>query len=125
MQFLYISSRDSLNYHPLNMPWNFVIELPTTYRKVKKIALLEFSADNFHEPLYVICDLVKRSFVHDTEQAVLRYISVPGELQNPFYLDTIRENFIRVQFNIVTGNLVNASYLSHVHMVVALDIESD
>ena len=122
---MYISSSDSLAYHPLNEPSSFSIELPGPYNNVKRIALLEFGCKNFIESVYVLCDLVERNLVHDDSRAVLRYISDVGEIQNPLFVDTIRESFNRISFTVLTQNMNEPTDLGAVHMILALDVESD
>ena len=122
---MYISSSDSLAYHPLNEPSSFSIELPGPYYNVKRIALLEFGCKNFNESVYVLCDLVERNLVHDDSRAVLRYISDVGEIQNPLFVDTIRESFNRISFTVLTQNMIEPTDLGAVHMILALDVESD
>lgn len=119
---MYISSSDSSNFHPSNEPHNFVIELPRTYFGVKRIALLEFSCQSFTEPLYVFCDLVDRSLVHDQALAVLRYINEPGEIQNPLFVNTTQVSFNRIAFQVVSSRDMNdAINIGEVHLILALE----
>lgn len=121
MYYMYISSSDSLRFHPQNKPSHFVIELPRAYENFKRAALLEFSCENLFEPVFVLCDILERSLAHDQERAVLNYVSSTGSIQNPLFVNTLRDTFSRVIFKIVTKEFTEPNDLGYVHMIIALE----
>ena len=126
MRYTWASSSDFLEFYPGNVAAQFIIELPGTFYDVNRIALIEFGCEGLYEPVYILCDVLQRSLVHDRLQPVLCYISssaAAGAVQNPIFVDTIRSSFQRMRFSIVTKNFEEAPGLFNAHLTLALDRE--
>lgn len=94
--FLFLSSRDSLKYHPSNNPIDFIIELNQNIelKGEWKIALLDLTCESdSREHLTICCDLCTPSWVDNQYLPVLRSFPVSKgrvvvRFGFPFYIKT-------------------------------------
>ena len=105
MEVLYVSSTDSMEYHPTNTSWDFTIELPKTLFGSWKCALADISYSDYSGAVYVLADICKQSYVKDTTLPVLRRVSNSGEIKNLNYITVTRRNIQRVRIFIRDANL--------------------
>ena len=78
--YLFLGSEDAL--HPGNVPGDFIVTLPKTYRLDGhwECALLEMSLHMpYHERLHVCCDVIEDSYVKGTLLPLLRIIPAVEE----------------------------------------------
>lgn len=109
MKYLFVSSDDSLEYHPTNSTYDFTITLPQTIHGDWEIALGDITYVSHFEDLYVFCDLCEYSYVKDTSLPLLRLISGIGEFEN-LYFHTVTRNVIqRIRIFITNKNLETPS----------------
>ena len=85
-EFYFLSSSDSLSYHPDNKCYSFIIELPERIILEGNwaIGLCDFfNSSCLTETLFVLCDICDNSYIGDCLKPILR-ILYPNPMQNYF-----------------------------------------
>ena len=75
--YFFLSSIDSLNFHPNNKAFNFTVEVPerTVLTGDWKVGICDFYASTVtNETLYLFADIVDYSYVRNSMQGVLRLL---------------------------------------------------
>ena len=103
MKYLYLSSIDSLDYHPHNNYSDFTVELPQTLYGLYDCALgaISYTSDD-DEPLYIYCDIIETSYINNAQSPILRIVDSPGEVNNLYYVTTTVPDVHRVRIKIRT-----------------------
>ena len=74
--YFFLSSKDSLEYHPANNAFNFTTELCETVDlngKEWELALCDFFSSNLvNEVLYIYCDLTDYNYISGTKANIIR-----------------------------------------------------
>lgn len=104
MKYLYLSSLDSKECHPLNNSYDFTIELPKIIEGNYIFSLLEFSCHEMPEELYIFCDLSEQHLVHDQMLPIIRIVKQPGEFLTQYYSPVSRRIIQRVRIYIRDRN---------------------
>ena len=103
--YLFLSSKDSLNYHKSNHSADFTVELnhDLLLEGQWKIALLDFTCDvKQSDHVTVCCDLCSPSWINDRYMPVLRTFYVTEGLLTtnfafPYYINTHSSTVKRVR----------------------------
>ena len=75
--YFFLSSSDSLLFHPDNNSYNFIIELPERIHLEGEwvIGLCDFyHSSNLIETIFVLCDICDNSYIGDSLKPILRII---------------------------------------------------
>ena len=109
MKHLFLSSRDSLDNHPNNFPYDFTIDLQETLHLdgYWECALREIKINpqNLQEECYLFTDVVSDSYVLDNHLPILRQISTSVEFINSYYHKVNRKEISRIRLYIRNENL--------------------
>lgn len=101
--YLFISPSDSISIHPANTNTDFIFELtkPLLLEGVWSFGLVAILFDNKQtENLYIYCDLVDCSVVHDKSAPLLRIVKKSEEYSYPLYLPITRNTIERIRFTV-------------------------
>lgn len=105
--YVFLSSEDCKGIYTDNHPWDFRVDLHSTLHGQLKCALTEISlgTEEIDELLYVYCDIIKPSNVHENTLPLLRIVQGGIVLQNPYYFDVTRSlvDTIRVYIRTAEG----------------------
>ena len=132
--YLYLDSRDSLNFHPTNTPGDFIVTLTKRYilSGCWECALLEmtmhFSDDVSPSRLYVCCDIIEDSYVRNTTLPILRAQDVTAEqlfvhntYTHPIYLKISKQDIPDIRIYVRNDRLqTGQSNLEHFNCVLCL-----
>ena len=118
--YFFLSSIDSLKFHPNNKAYNFTVEVPerTSLSGDWEVGICDFHASTVtNETLYLFTDIVDYSYVRNSMQGILRLLpqtnSNKYQLFNKiYYLPVKNLNFSRIQIYIKNKNLQFASSLT-------------
>lgn len=97
MVFLFLSSTNSLQYHPDNTGTDFTVELPHVVHGQYECALSEIFYDNFQDDLYVYSDICEQNVVHNDYKPILRIVTQPGEVQSLYFMPVSRDSVQRIR----------------------------
>ena len=118
--YFFLSSKDSLKYHPNNKAYNFTVEVPerTSLSGKWEVGIGDFHTSSVvNETLYLFSDIVDYSYVRNSMQGILRPLpqsnSNKFQLFNEIYYFPIKnKNFSRIQIYIKNRNLQFAKSLT-------------
>lgn len=105
MTYLFLSSDDSLTYHPDNNSYDFTVELSRELKGAKRLALCELVFTPINEDLYVFCDVCDDSYALDRSLPLLRIVNASGEVSNLYFQDVTRSHVHRIRIYIRTKRL--------------------
>lgn len=123
MIYLNLSSSDSLDFHPENNSFDFIVELPTIIEGQFSCALIDFfcEAATF-EPLYIFCDICEPEYVLDSVRPLLRIVAESGEVNTAHSKKVNRREIRRVQLSIRDRTFsIPSSPIGRVRMTIVLD----
>ena len=105
--YVYVSSEDSLNFHPENNPSDFTVELPEiiNFKCNWVIALTEiYIRDDVAIPLNIYCDICEQSIQKGELKPILKVI-YPDCIQfsNLHYIPIKVSSISRLRFSIKGG----------------------
>ena len=126
--YLFVSNKDSENFHPDNRHHDFIVELGRQYdlsdsgyvksRIRWSVALVEIKIEDIKggelpklpEEVLLLCDLISPSFIKGTERNILRSVGITGSghlvsTLKPYYIALNRLNFTRLKLHLVDKNL--------------------
>ena len=111
--YFFLSSVDSLNFHPNNKAYNFTVEVPerTSLSGEWEVGICDFYVSTVtNETLYLFSDIVDYSYVRNSIQGILRLLpqtnSNKYQLFNKiYYLPVKNLTFSRIQIYIKNKNL--------------------
>ena len=112
--YIFLSSKDSLRYHPDNKGYNFTVELPkrVELRGNWKVALCDiFLNEKISDTLMVYSDICDYSFVRDSLEPILRMV-MPNNKRSQifsyrFYLGVRQSNLGRIKIYIKDSSFKN------------------
>lgn len=105
MEYMYISSTDSLNYHPANSTWDFTIELPRILSGCLHVALSDIKYTASVGGLIVCSDICKESYIKDGHMPILRRVSEPGEIDRLQFVPITRTQVQRFRIYVFDNKL--------------------
>ena len=115
--YVYLSSKDSRDKHPENVPDDFIVELPRTLTLEGdwECSLREIKLSNSiekEEELFVCTDVCEESFACDTYTPILRVVSTTRKTKtmtkmftDPFYVRVKQDRFQDIRIFIRGGRL--------------------
>ena len=113
--YIFLSSKDSLRYHPANKGYNFTVELPerVELRGNWKVALCDiFLNEKISDTLMVYSDICDYSFVRDSLEPILRMVMPNNKrsqiFSDRFYLGVRQSNLGRIKIYIKDSSFKNA-----------------
>ena len=112
--YFFLSSIDSLNFHPNNKAYNFTVEI------TERTSLCDFHASTVsNETLYLFSDIVDYSYVRNSMEGILRLLPQSNWnkyqlFNNVYYLPLKNQSFSRIGIYIKNKNLHFASSLTGV-----------
>ena len=113
--YIFLSSKDSLRYHPDNKGYNFTVELPerVELRGNWKVALCDiFLNEKISDTLMVYSDICDYSFVRDSLEPILRMVMPNNKrsqiFSDRFYLGVRQSNLGRIKIYIKDSSFKNA-----------------
>ena len=109
-KYLTISSIDSLDIHPSNSNYDFTVELERTIYGQFSIALVEIFCNQIPEELYVFCDIVEPSFVHDKMLPLLRVVRQPNEFIHLHQIRSSRALIQRIRIFVLNRTLSSPQF---------------
>ena len=109
MTYVFLSSTDSLEYHPDNTSFDFTVELSHEIKGSHKVALCEIDFEPTGEDLYIFCDVCDDSHVLDRSLPLLRITDSPGEFSNLYFHNITRSFVQRIRIYIRNQNLSTPS----------------
>ena len=105
MKYLFLSSNESLEYHPKNTTYDFTVELPQILDGKFSFALLDIAAEKkISEALYVFCDSCEYSLAHDRMAPLLRIATQAGEVRIAYFVKASRRVIQRIRIYITNRN---------------------
>lgn len=118
--YLFVSSDNSLNYHPSNSASDFTVELSQDIKLEGdwKIALLDFSCDSAgRDYLRVCCDICFPSWLDDQYMPVLRSFPISEGFTSrvfafPYYIPIHCHSLKRIRVYIIGDNTSEAALRS-------------
>ena len=105
MPYLFVSSTDSLEYHPNNVAHDFTVELLQEVRGPFRIALCEIMFTSVTEDLYIFCNIAGQSQVNDEMHPLLRIVSAPGEFSSLYFHKVSSPVFRRLRIYIRNADM--------------------
>ena len=127
--YLFISSSDSLSFHPDNKGSNFTVELPESVNLHGEweAALCDF----YHNPevneiLYVFCDLCDYSYIGNSLEPIIRKIypnstSTDFQFSSNYYINVKNKNINRIKVYIRDVNFgFPSSVTGDIHLTLHL-----
>ena len=113
--YIFLTSRDSLRYHPDNRGYDFTVELPerVELKGNWKVALCDiFLNEKISNSLMVFSDICEYSFVRDSIEPILR-ILIPNNRKSHifpdrYYMGVRQSNLGRIKIYIKDSSLNNA-----------------
>ena len=105
MPYLFLSSTDSLEYHPNNVSHDFTVELLQEMQGSFRIALCEIMFTSVTEDLYIFCDIAGQSQVKDELHPLLRIVSAPGEFSSLYFHKVSTPVFRRIRIYICNADM--------------------
>ena len=120
--YFFLSSIDSLNFHPNNKAYNFTVEVPERANLIGdwEVGICDFHATTVtNETLYLFSDIVDYSYVRNSMQGIIRLLpqsnSNKYQLFNEIYYFPVKnKNFSRIGIYIKNKNLHFATSLTGV-----------
>ena len=120
--YFFLSSADSLSFHPNNKAYNFTVEVPERANLVGEweVGICDFYASTvINETLYLFSDIVDYSYVRNSMQGILRLLPQSNSnkyqlFNNVYYLPIKNKKFSRIRIYIKNKNLHFASSLTGV-----------
>ena len=113
--YIFLSSKDSLRFHPDNKGYNFTVELPerVELRGNWKVALCDiFFNEKISDTLMVCSDICDYSFVRDSLEPILRMVMPNNKrsqiFSDRFYLGVRQSNLGRIKIYIKDSCFNNA-----------------
>ena len=126
--YLFVSSKDSDQFHPDNKYFDFIVELGREYdlsdsgyaktRNRWSVALVEIKLEDINssdpptlpEEVFILCDLILPSFIQGTERNILRSVGITGSGQlisthQPYYITLNRLSFARLKISLLDKDL--------------------
>ena len=73
--FIFLSSEDSLSYHPDNTPSNFIVELKESLQIIGEweVGICDFfCSETISQKYYIFTDIVDYSYVRNSLEPILR-----------------------------------------------------
>ena len=73
--FIFLSSEDSLSYHPDNNPYNFIVELKESLQIIGEweVGICDFfCSETISQKCYIFSDIVDYSYVRNSLEPILR-----------------------------------------------------
>ena len=120
--YFFLSSIDSLNFHPNNKAYNFTVEIAerTTLSGDWEVGICDFHASTVtNKTLYLFSDIVDYSYVRNSMEGILRLLPQSNSnkyqlFNNVYYLPLKNQSFSRIGIYIKNKNLHFASSLTGV-----------
>ena len=113
--YIFLSSKDSLRFHPDNKGYNFTVELPerVELRGNWKVALCDiFFNEKISDTLMVCSDICDDSFARDSLEPILRMVMPNNKrsqiFSDTFYLGVRQSNLGRIKIYIKDSSFNNA-----------------
>ena len=125
--YIHLSSNDSKSLFPDNSGSEFIVELNSTISGMFEVALVDFQCPTILEDLYVLCDIITPSFLHDADVPVLRKVRTSGEPTHLHYFPVSRTDIKRIKITIRdrsmrTPHLSDTSCILHLKPIKARHI---
>lgn len=105
--YLFLSSRDSTDFHSENYAWDFTVDLVQCLntRGNWQCALTEIEFDKgFSGDLYVYSDICTGSSVREHSLPILRIVKKSAIFRRPYYMEVSRDFIQRVRVYIRDKN---------------------
>ena len=120
--YFFLSSIDSLNFHPNNKAYNFTVEIAerTSLSGDWEVGICDFHASTvINETLYLFSDIVDYSYVRNSMEGILRLLPQSNSnkyqlFNNVYYLSLKNQSFSQIGIYIKNKNLHFASSLTGV-----------
>lgn len=102
--YLYVSSKDSLDYFPQNSGGDFTVELPVALKGVCDLALTHVYGDSIRVGYYyVFCSVCTHNIVHGREDKILGSFLESGTLDTTYYTPVDQARIKRIRFTVLSA----------------------
>ena len=86
--FIFLSSEDSLSYHPDNTPYNFIVELKESLQIIGEweVGICDFfCSETISQKCYIFSDIVDYSYVRNSLEPILRTLMPSNASSSIFF----------------------------------------
>ena len=86
--FIFLSSEDSLSYHPDNTPSNFIVELKESLQIIGEweVGICDFfCSETISQKCYIFSDIVDYSYVRNSLEPILRTLMPSNVSSSDFF----------------------------------------
>ena len=86
--FIFLSSEDSLSYHPDNNPYNFIVELKESLQIIGEweVGICDFfCSETTSQKCYIFSDIVDYSYVRNSLEPILRTLMPSNASSSIFF----------------------------------------